>query len=176
MRFLCSLAIFAALAAAADLPRRAPGFALPDSKMQVHDLYDYRGKIVVLELLQTTCPHCAAFAEVLDKVEQKYGSRVQILAVANSGQDNQDTVAKYIAGHKIKYPVLFDSGQMAYSYVLNPRFDLPQVFLIDAKGAIQRHYEYGPMTRDVFEGNGLANEIDRLVAAGAGAPPANSKK
>ncbi len=44
--------------------RRAPGFALPNSQMKVVDLADYRGKIVVLEFMQTTCPHCAAFADI----------------------------------------------------------------------------------------------------------------
>ena len=38
---LCALAL-----AAADAPRRAPGFALFDSSMTVYDLYDYRGKVV----------------------------------------------------------------------------------------------------------------------------------
>jgi peroxiredoxin len=166
---LCAAALFAA-----DLPRRAPGFALPDSKLKIHDLYDHRGKIVVLELMQTTCPHCATFAGVLSKVQQKYAGKVQILAVVHSAQDNQNTVAAYIKGHKVSYPILFDSGQMAYSYTLNQQIDYPQVFLIDAKGAIQRHYIYGPMSRDIFEGNGLFAEIDRLLAASA--PPAPKKK
>ncbi len=157
---LCTL-----LLGAADLPRRAPGFALPDSRMQVHDLYDHRGKPVILEFMQTTCPHCAEFAATLDRVLQKYGERVTILAIANP-PDNQTTVGEFVAAHKITYPVLFDCGQVAYSYLLKQRFDLPEVFLIDGKGTIQRHFEWGPMTRDVFQGNGLLSEIDRLLAAG----------
>src|SRR6516164_4593141 len=84
---------------AADLARRAPGFALPDSKMKVFDLYDYRGKVVVLEFMKTDCPHCAAFASVLEKVGQKFGDKVQILSVVNMQQDNDRTVAQYIEGH-----------------------------------------------------------------------------
>jgi peroxiredoxin len=164
---LLAFVLCIAALAAADLPRRAPGFALPDSKMKVYDLYDYRGKIVVLEFMKTDCPHCAAFATVLGKVQAKFGEKVQILSVVNMQQDNDRTVAAYIVGHNITYPLLFDAGQMAYSYVLKPELNYPQVFVIDAHGMIQRQYDYGPMSRDIFEGNGLIAEIERVMAASA---------
>jgi peroxiredoxin len=151
---------------AAETPRRAPGFSLPNLKAEQHDLADYRGKVVILEFMQTTCPHCATFIDVLDKVQQKFGSKVAILAVVNP-PDNQQAVAAYITGHKIAYPILFDCGQVAYSYVRAVQFDLPQVYVIDANGMIQRHYEYSALTRDIFEGNGLVSELDRLLAGAA---------
>ena len=165
---LCTAAL---LAAAENSGRRAPGFALPDSKMQVFDLADYRGKIVLLELLQTSCAHCAAFANVLERVQQKYGDKVAILAVVNSQSDNQNTVAQYISGHRITYPVLFDAGQMAFSYLRSMRFDTPHVFLIDAGGTIRNDWEYGLVTRDIFEGNGLMAEIDSLLGGKASPQP-----
>jgi peroxiredoxin len=160
---LCAIALVAA-----DPVRRAPGFSLPDVKTEQHDLADYRGKVVVLEFMQTTCPHCAAFTTVLDKVQKKYGDKVVILSVANP-PDNQNTVSAYISGHNITYPILFDCGQVAFSYLKTVRFDLPQVFLIDANGMLKQHFEYGPMTRDVFEGEAFLPEIDRLLP-GARAP------
>ena len=48
---LCAMALFAA-----EPPLRAPGFSLPDLKADQHDLADYRGKVVILEFMQTTCP------------------------------------------------------------------------------------------------------------------------
>jgi peroxiredoxin len=156
---------------AADGPRRAPGFALPDSKMKLADLYDYRGKPVILEFMQTTCPHCAAFTSVLAKVQEKYGDKVQILAVANP-PDNMTSVGQFIAAHKVTYPILFDMGQVAYSYILKPTFDLPQLFLIDARGMIHNRFEYSPMTRDIFEGNALTVELDRMLAQSGATPSA----
>src|SRR6266404_4187413 len=156
---LCAVALIAADTA----NRRAPGFALPDSKMQVYDLADYRGKIVILEFMQTDCPHCAAFAAVLNEVQQKYGDRVAILAVANSAHDNQNTVAQYISGHQVRYPVLFDAGQMAYSYFRSGSFDNPHIYLIDSNGNIRGDFGYGPMTKEIFEGKALFTELDRLL-------------
>ena len=160
----CAAALFAA-----DAPRRAPGFSLPDVKAQQHDLADYRGKIVVLEFMQTTCPHCATFASLLSQVEKKYSTKVAIVSIVNP-PDDQSKVSAYISGHGIDYPILLDCGQMAYSYIQKMQFDLPGVFLIDGNGTIRNHWEYSPMTREIFEGNALMPEIDKL-AGGSGAPP-----
>ena len=168
---LCTAALFAA---GDNSGRRAPGFALPDAQMQVYDLADYRGKIVVLELMQTTCGHCATFADVLGRVQQKYGDKVAILAVVNSRADDQNTVAQYISGHQVTYPVLFDAGQMAYSYLRSMKFDTPHAFLIDANGTIKNDWEYSLITRDIFEGNGLIPEIDSLLSGKAA--PKKTKK
>jgi peroxiredoxin len=166
MRTILSTLLCATALLAAEPPRRAPGFSLPNLKAEQHDLADYRGKVVILEFMQTTCPHCAAFVDVLDKVTQKFGNKVAILAVVNP-PDNQQAVAAYITGHKISYPILFDCGQVAYSYLRAVQFDLPQVYVIDATGMIQRHYEYSALTQDIFEGNALIPELDRMLAGAA---------
>jgi peroxiredoxin len=159
---LCAFAL-----SAADGPRRAPGFALFDSKMEVYDLYDYRGKIVVLEFMETTCPNCAKFADVLRQVGEKYGNKVQILSVVEAAKDNANTVSQYVAGHKITYPILFDMGQMAYSYVRATSLEYPHVYLIDGNGMIHRDWVYSVTTKDVFEGKTLFTEIDRMLTPAA---------
>ena len=158
---LCTGALFAA-----DVNRRAPGFSLVDSKGAEHDLADYRGKLVLLVFFQTTCPHCAGFAELLQQTQEKYGSRVAVLAVAIY-PDDPGKVADFIAGHRIKYPILLDIGQVAYSYVLTQTLAFPHLYMIDGAGMIRRDYVYGPLTREVFEGDKLAAEIKNLLPAGA---------
>jgi peroxiredoxin len=174
MRTIAVLFFCAAALAAADVPRRAPGFALSDYKGQVHDLADYRGRIVVLEFTQSQCPHCANFTTKLNQLQQKYGNRVTVIAVGNPPADSPATLGEYAAGHKIAYPVLFDCGQMAYSYVRTTRIDLPTIFVIDGEGMIRSQYSYGPLTHDIFDGNGLINEIERML--GGRAAPARGGK
>jgi peroxiredoxin len=154
--------ICAATVSAADYSRRAPGFSLPDSKTQLHDLADYRGKVVILEFMQTTCPHCNAFASVLAQVQQRYGDRVAILSIVNP-PDDQNKVAPYIAAHKITYPILFDCGQVAFSYLRSGSFDIPHVYLIDANGGIREDFGYSDATKDVFEGKGIFSHLDALL-------------
>ena len=154
---------FATLLQAADASRRAPGFSLVDSKNQQHDLGDYRGRPVILEFMQTACPHCNTFASVLAQVQQKYGDRVAILAIVNPPADDQTKVAGYIATHKVTYPILFDQGQVAYSYLRTPSFDIPHVYLIDANGGIREDFGYSDSTKDIFEGKGIFPHLDALL-------------
>jgi peroxiredoxin len=158
---LCAGALFAA-----DVNRRAPGFSIVDSKGEEHDLADYRGKLVLLFFMQTTCPHCANFAELLQQTQEKYGSRIAVVAVAIY-PDDPGKVKDFVAGHRITYPVLLDIGQVAYSYVLTKTLDFPHLYMIDASGIIRRDYLYGPLTREIFEGDRLAAEIARMLPAGA---------
>ena len=108
---LCGVALFAA-----GPLRRAPGFCLIDTSGQWQDLADYRGKIVLVEFMQTTCPHCATFSTVLNGLKLKYGDRLAILSIANP-PDNPQTMMQFVTGHKLTYPLLLDQGQVAASYV-----------------------------------------------------------
>jgi peroxiredoxin len=173
-RLIVVIALAATALVPARLPaqaaRRAPGFSLPDSKMELHDLADYRGKPVILEFMQTNCPHCQLLAGILEKLHEKYGEGLGIISVANP-PDNQTKVAQFIAEHKVAYPIVFDCGQAAYSYVRVQRFDLPQVFLIDQEGMIRKQFGYSPETLPIFEGNGLEVEVERMLK-----PAASPKK
>jgi|SRR5579871_517201 len=162
MRTIIAALVCAAALCAADASRRAPGFSLPDVRTQEHDLADYRGRVVILEFIQTTCPHCNAFANILNQVQQKYGERVAILSVVNP-PDDLKSISTYIGNHKITYPVLMDCGQVAYSYLRTPSFDIPHVYLIDANGGIREDFGYSDATRDVFEGNGLFPHLDSIL-------------
>ena len=70
--------------------RRAPGFSLPDSKFRQHDPQDYRGKILLVEIMQTKCPHCAQFSVILEQVQAKYAGKLVVLSIVNP-PDNQST-------------------------------------------------------------------------------------
>ena len=169
MRYLIyALASAALLMASGGLSgRRAPGFSLPDLHVQQQDLQDYRGKIVLLDIIQTRCPHCAAFSEVLERAHKKYGGKVAVLSIVVP-PDTQATVTQFVAAHGISTPVLFDCGQVSVSYLkvspANPKVDVPHVFLIDGRGMIRNDFGYALETKNIFEGDGLNAEIDRLLA------------
>lgn len=174
-RFLLPLVAFSSLLVfAADTnPRRAPGFSLPDSKLQQHDLYDYRGKVVILDFMMTNCPHCATFSKTLERVNAKYGDKVAILSIVNYTSDNAGTVNNYVQTNKVTSPILFDCGQVLASYLrlqaAKQAIDMPHAYVIDAQGRIRGDYTYSMLTRSVFEGDALFTDIDALLAP-AGAP------
>ena len=158
--------------------RRAPGFSLRDGSNRYHDPLDYRGKVLIVEFMQSSCPHCAAFSKVLEEVSAKYAGKVSVLSIVNP-PDTPEKVSQFAASNKITTPILFDCGQIAASYIQwapgKPAgFDLPRVFIIDAGGIIRRDLEYNVLTRQFFEGRGLFAELDKVLQA-QGAPPGKAK-
>ena len=146
--------------------RRAPGFALPDPEYQhFYDLQDYRGKVVLIDIMSTSCPHCQLLSTTLEKVKEKYGDKIQILSVVLP-PDNQETIAKYRTVNRITVPIICDMGQMTISY-LNARpgmskIDVPHLFIIDKAGMIRSDFSYSD-GKYVFEGPGIYPEIDKLL-------------
>ncbi len=148
------------------MSRRAPGFSLPSSGNRQEDLAEYRGKIVLVDIMKTDCAHCGSFSKILQQAKIRYGGKVVVLAIAPA-PDNPTTVAKFIEANKITYPILFDCGQVVYSYVQSPSVSMPRLYIVNPEGYIVKEYVYGPETQDVFEGKGLFTELDRLLGGAA---------
>jgi peroxiredoxin len=157
------------LGASGDLSnRRAPGFSLPDPSYEhYYDLQDYAGKVVLIDIMSTHCPHCLLLSTTLEQVKVKFGDKVAILEVVLP-PDNQSTVAKFIETNKITVPVLCDMGQMTASYFkATPSnmstISVPHLFLIDRHGMIRNDFAYEDSTHSIFEGEALFTEIEKLL-------------
>src|SRR5260370_27016951 len=98
--------------------RRAPGFALPDPEYKhYYDLQDYRGKVVLIDIMNTGCPHCLLLSTTLEQVKARYGDKIMVLEVVLP-PDNQSTIAKYKAANKLTAPLLSDIAQLTHSYFI----------------------------------------------------------
>lgn len=140
MRFALILIALCAAAVAADVPRKSPEFAaqLPGGGQML--LSSYRGKVVCIEFLSTTCPHCQATTRFMNKLQEEYGSKgFQPLGVAFN-EANAQMVADYIRQFGAKYPIGFATREQVTSYLqLTPeaRLSVPQVVFIDRRGVIR---------------------------------------
>ena len=81
------LLLTAACVMNAQTPRRAPGFSLPDIKLQQHDLADYRGQVVFVDFIQTSCPACQELSNALEVVKAKFGDKVAKVPKDEPGTD-----------------------------------------------------------------------------------------
>jgi len=168
-RASCSVLLAAALlSASGELSnRRAPSFALPSCDYaQSFDFLDYRGKVLIIDIMTTTCPHCELLSTTLEKVAQKYGNKVAILSVVVP-PDNVNTVSRYKTVNHVSIPIVCDMGQMTISYLQakpgQSHVELPHLFLIDKQGMIRNDFLYSEKDKTVFEGPGLFPEIDKLL-------------
>ncbi|MCS7027026.1 MAG: TlpA family protein disulfide reductase [Bryobacteraceae bacterium] len=149
--------------------RRAPGFSLPDTTGKQHDPQDYRGKVILLDFMQTGCPSCKALTATLEQLKAKFGSQIQVLSVVVP-PDTLDTVQRYIKEQGVSSPVLFDCGQMTASYLRitpqNPKVHFPHLFLIDSEGFIRNDYGHSDLQGAAVNARTLAAEIERILAGG----------
>lgn len=178
-RLLCVtlLTTLATLSAGSLSGRRAPSFALPDSSMRYYDILDFRGKVVLVDVMQTTCPHCLTLSKTLEQVKAKYGAKIQILSIVTP-PDNAQAVAAFVGANKVSSPILFDCGQVAAAYLKvgpqNPSVTVPHLFFIDAQGTIVEDFGGEPASK--LSPGAIGAIVDRLLAGGASAAPAPAKK
>lgn len=157
----CALTVFAG---GEFSNRRAPGFSLADSHFQQHDTQDYRGKVLIVDFIQTTCAVCQRLTDVLLRVKATYGDRIGIMSITTL-PDNYGTVDKFVAERKITWPVLFDAGQVMASYLkitpANPKVEFPHIFIIDKVGTIRNDYTGYDDTK--LTTTSISGDIDKLL-------------
>ncbi len=162
---LISILMAGVVVAAGDYSRRrAPGFSLADGHFQQHDREDYLGKVLVLEIMSTTCPACGKLSDTLSKTKDRFGDKIGVLSIVTF-PDTYDTAEKFGKEHHLSWPLLFDSGQVIMSYLKvtpgNPQVHFPHVFLIDRMGVIRN--DFGDGDEKFFTPEGLGAEIEKLL-------------
>ncbi|MBL8295246.1 MAG: TlpA family protein disulfide reductase [Bryobacterales bacterium] len=181
MRKFVSLALLCALTAfgsfAADIPRQAPAMTFPLVNGGTVDLANYKGKVVALEFLNTTCPHCQKCSQTLQKMQQEYGPKgFQALGVAINDMAHM-LVPDYIRNYGLTYPLGYTHRDKAHEFLQHPTMLImyvPQLVFIDKKGIIRSQYPGGDKFYQDEERN-MRTQIEALLKE-AGAAPAAAKK
>ncbi|MBV8832173.1 MAG: TlpA family protein disulfide reductase, partial [Acidobacteriaceae bacterium] len=124
-------------------------------------LSQYHGKVVALEFIFTTCPHCQAASRVMTKFQQEFGSRgFQALDVAIN--DNADLlVDNFVRDYQVGFPVGWTTRDQMLTFMgfsMAERFVVPQLVLVDRKGFIR--YQT-PATADENYGKVVAEDAVR---------------
>ncbi len=178
MRVLTTLAAFAAVgigvfAATPPLPRPAKELEIVEPSGKHDLLTSYRGKVVVVQFLYTTCPHCQAYSQLLTKLQGEYGPRgFQCLGAAFNDAD-ANMVRNYINQYQVGFPIGPMSRDTVTSFMgfsVMDRLVVPQIALIDRKGQIREETEAYPQGNDAaplqVEAH-LRASIEKLLKEGA---------
>ena len=100
----------------------------------------YRGKVVALEFILTTCSHCQAAAKVMTRMQARYGAKgLQVLDVAIN--PNADLlVENFTREHGADFPVGWATLEQMMAYMGYTGLPtVPQLVLIDRRATI--HYQ-----------------------------------
>jgi peroxiredoxin len=142
------LASTLALQAAAPVPRQSKEFTiiLPSGKQTL--LSSYRGKVVMMACMFTTCPHCQALSKIISKLQTELGPKgFQALGVTfneevntPSPADNNQATEAFASQFATGFPVGHAPQASVMSYLSLSdieRWVVPQVVIIDRKGMIR---------------------------------------
>ena len=168
--FLATLLLTALTLTGAEIPRQSPEFAvvLPDGKQEL--LSKYKGKVVVLEFLITTCPHCQNSSKILSRLKTELGPKgFQPLGVAINPEGD---VTDFVKRFEVNFPVGKTSRETAYGYlqhsIMAPTFYVPQLVFIDRTGVIRAQYGGSDAFVTSNEEANIRGMLEKLLAEGAG--------
>ncbi|HWC95575.1 MAG TPA: TlpA disulfide reductase family protein [Candidatus Sulfopaludibacter sp.] len=168
-----SLAILAILAgglAAQQLPRKSPEFQINmTGGKQPILLSNYKGKVIVLAGILTTCPHCQHSVTLLSKLQSELGPRgLQVIACAI--QEAPDlAVPLFIKQFNPPFPVGYSTdvkGVLDYfQYSPSNLPKMPMLAFIDRQFTIRAQHQGG---EEAFFGDpqqepNLRSQIEALL-------------
>jgi thiol-disulfide isomerase/thioredoxin len=108
---------------------------LPSYSLQKIDsvsLYQYKGKIVMLDFWIKSCGPCLAAFPHLNELQLKFGTdKFQLLSI--NTKDTKEDIAFFYKKHKPVYKMLFEGNQIAEQYGVSA---FPTVIIIDKAGKI----------------------------------------
>lgn len=147
-----TFAVFPALALAAALfaqapavtkstsfaPRKADEFVIHMVDGSQKLLSSYRGKVVVMAFMYTTCTHCQAMAGSLAKIQSEYSDKgVQVLGVTfDNGAANNVTSFIKITG--ANFPVGFSTADQVLKFMhVDGDYFVPMLAFLDRTGTIR---------------------------------------
>ena len=134
------------LAADAPLaPRRAPEYVFTLGEKETLLSRQRAGKVVAVEFILTTCPHCQKASEFMTQMYKEFGPKgfLSIGIATNDpmpGQLKPAMVANFVKEFKVGFPVGFASGETSREFMMVPAnkpMMAPQMVLIDRTGMIR---------------------------------------
>ena len=167
--FVFSSSMFAANTLAPAI-RKAPevAFTVPGKGQEL--LSQYRGKVIALEFIFTTCPHCQAASHIMSRFQNELGPR-GFQAIDIAFNDNSDLlVGDFAKEQQTTFPVGWTTRDQVLAFLgisAVDRFVVPQLILIDRDGMI--HYQTPPLgDEESYKEDVIRNRVEALLAMPSG--------
>lgn len=132
----------AAIAAAALLPRPAPDQLIPAISGPKINLHMYKGKVIALAIVSTSCAECLETAQLLERLQTEMGPR-GLQSVVLVGDDNAKFVATpFMQRYHLTMPVGYVTKDeiIKIANITNERPVAPILLFIDKQGTVRSQY------------------------------------
>ncbi|HLJ46363.1 MAG TPA: TlpA disulfide reductase family protein [Bryobacteraceae bacterium] len=140
---IAAIGVAGTLFAQLPVPRPAPQLSLTEPSGKSVSLAEYAGKVVLVQFLYTTCPHCQTTSRNFSSLQNELGSSgLQVLGIAfnEEAEGNSVAVRTYVQSNGVTFPVGVASRDAVLGYLGIPvmsRFVVPQIMVIDRKGLVR---------------------------------------
>lgn len=130
------------------VPRPSPEFQIEmvDGSRTLLSSFKGTGKVVCVEFLLTTCPHCQATVQILNRMYQEFGPRgFQPIGVAVNDMAKM-VVPDFVKQFNVKFPVGYSARPQVYNYLELPTMlmlTVPRIVFIDKKFTIAAQHVGG---------------------------------
>lgn len=152
---------------AVEIPRPAPELVIRRVDGQQLLLSGFRGKVVAVEFLHTTCPHCQDCSSLLQKMLREYGPRgFQPIGIAFNDMATL-LLPDYIKQLGLTFPLGVGTREEVVDYLqfqmVKPLY-VPQLIFIDRKGIIRAYFPGGdPFYEAGKEEGNMRAQIEALL-------------
>jgi thiol-disulfide isomerase/thioredoxin len=169
LTLLCATSALAA--DTATPPRPSPPLTIERLGAPAVELSQYRGKVVALAFIFTTCSHCQDLTKLLGPLSREYALRgVQVLECAFN-DDAKQTMGEFVQQFQPPFPVGWTSRAAAMAYLQRTILDtrplyVPHMVFLDRRGIIQADY---PGESDFMKdpATNIRAELEKLLKAPA---------
>jgi thiol-disulfide isomerase/thioredoxin len=164
-----ALVLNAAAYAAMPVPRPAKEFTFIEPSGKQTLLSSFKGKVVVIQFLSTTCSHCQATSRELSAMKAEMPG-VQFMGVAFN-EATPSMADAYVKQLGIHFPVAYAGLETVLSFLgfsATERLTVPQMAIIDKKGVIRA--QSAPLgSPELQDRKTLTPLINRLLSEGGAA-------
>lgn len=140
---LASALLLTTIASAAPVPRPSPGFVIHLTPSGQITPEQFKGKVVILTFIFTTCPHCQKLTQYLTGLQKEYAVRgVQVLSAAFNDMP-QMYVPDFIKQYRPTFPVGYTTRMEVLTFLGHSTMEqlyVPVTVFIDRKGVIRGEY------------------------------------
>ncbi len=145
----------------------APSLKLADLAGRVHDVPDYRGRVLVVNFWATWCGPCVAEMASMERAWTALRAKGVDVVAVNAG-DAADKVHHFLELHPVSFPVLLDpTTRIAAAWHVGA---LPTTYVVDGAGEITA----GALGGLDWDAPAVRAKLTRLAAA-TGSPGAAVK-
>jgi len=117
-----------------DSFKRAPDFALKNSKGETVRLSSFEDKVIILNFWATWCGPCRREIPGFVNLYKKYNEKGLEIVGVSVDQNGWDAVTPFIKNYKVNYPILMFNYQVVKDY--GGIRGIPTTFIINRKGKI----------------------------------------